>query len=112
MSGKELDELLARMPQIAQAVERFKSESIQSEALRALIRAYGLAGEASEDGAQTGTGESLAQDSKNGSGTAPPAPAKKSAPKTAPAPKVKQSFSIDKTLDLVKGGSPSFKEFW
>jgi hypothetical protein len=112
MSSKELDDLLDRMPQIAEAVGRFTSESIQSEVFRALIRAFGVAGDTAEDGAPSGTQESTTQGTNNGSGTTLPAPAKKAAPKTAPGAKVKQSFSIDKTLDLVKGGSPSFKEFW
>ena len=112
MSATELDELLDRMPQIAAAVEKFTSESIQSEVFPALMRAFGITGETSGDAHGSGTDERVTARAKGGSETVHSAPAKNVPAKKASGAKVKQSFSQDKTLDLVNGGSPSFKEFW
>src|SRR5690242_20063783 len=111
MSAKELDELLDRMPQIAEAVQKFTSESIQAQVFSALINAYGIATESPAHVTAARTLESLTQSSEDGSGTGLPAATKKTRSKTAPGQKVKQSFSFDKTLDLAKGGTPPFKEF-
>lgn len=117
MSATELDELLDRMPQIAEVVEKFSSESVQSEVFRALMRAFGVASGTSSEadpgpdalvvdplppaGATTG-----AKPVKTPAGAAQRSPTKK-----ASGGKAKQTFTMDKTLDLVNGGTPSFKEF-
>src|ERR1700712_5584193 len=100
------------MPQIAAAVERFTSEPLQAEAFRVLMRAFGVATEtpAIDDpddasGTSGGGGKGAPEDN-------PTATRKKAAARKATGPKAKQSFGLDKTLDLVKGGSPSFKEFY
>ena len=41
MSQEDLDALLSRMADIAEAVNKFTSETIQQEAFKALIDAYG-----------------------------------------------------------------------
>ncbi|TCC52136.1 hypothetical protein E0H73_40070 [Kribbella pittospori] len=116
MSAAELDELLDRMPQIAEVVEKFSSESVQSEVFRALMSAFGVAsGPSGEADADPGA---LAVDPLPPSGAAgaksvqsAAGPAQKSPTKKASGGKVKQTFTMDKTLDLVNGGTPPFKEF-
>lgn len=112
MSEIELDALLERMPQIADVLGKFTSESIQSEVFRALMHAfYGApahaANEDSNGVGETGTSE------EDQTGSAPPIKqtAKKTPVKKSTAAKAKQTLSIDKTLDLVNGGSESFKTF-
>lgn len=106
MSQSELDALLERMPKIAEAVEKFSSKAIQAEAFRSLIRAFSADLVDAEDIDQDDTGD------ENNSDT--PTPAKKTAAKKTAAKKAagsKTTFSIDKSLDLVGGGKPPFKEF-
>lgn len=112
MSTKELDQLLDRMPQIAEAVGRFSSESVQSEVFRALINAFGTGTTDAPESTRTSGPAAHAQDGNGGSGNVTTVQSKKTASKVPAASKGKQSFSIDKTLDLIKGGRPPFKEFW
>jgi hypothetical protein len=74
--------------------------------------AFGLAGETSNDAETNRTQKGVTKGAKSGSETGAAVPAKNATVKKAAGSKVKQSFSLDKTLDLVNGGSPSFKEFW
>jgi hypothetical protein len=116
MSATELDELLDRMPQIAEVVEKFSSESIQSEVFRALMRAFGLADETS--GEADADPDAFVVDPPPRAGSddtkpvkAAPAPVKKPSAKKGSGSKAKQTFTMDKTLDLVNGGTPPCKEF-
>jgi len=103
------------MPEIATAVQQFSSEAIQSEVFRALMDAFGTSNGASGNVPRQPEHKADAPDRPAVPAT-PMAPVKKAAPKKVAArqgqtPKVKQSFSLDKSLDFVKGGSPSFRDF-
>lgn len=113
MSETELDALLNRMPQIAAAVNQFSAEPMQSEVFRALMQAFGVL---REEEAAVGSGTSK-PDTPGATTpvaeTTPPNPAAKNAAvKKQSASKGKQSVSVDKELDLIKGGDPPFSEFW
>lgn len=118
MAEAELDQLLKRMPAIAEAVEKFTSEAIQSQVLEALIGAFQVgAGSDDDEGVTDGlaSGDSKADArtvtepsglaAANGTGTA-----KRTARKSAGS-RAKQSFSLDKDLDMVRGGPKSLKNF-
>ena len=108
MSEADLDALLDRMPKIAAAVGQFASESIQSEVFQALMRAFGNIG----DPRALAELEVLPEQPTNVSPRVETEPAtKKTAGRRSVGTKTKQSFSIDKELDLVKGGSQPFTEF-
>ncbi|MDU0315643.1 hypothetical protein RKE38_18235 [Phycicoccus sp. M110.8] len=124
MAQAELDQLLERMPAIAEAVEKFTSEAIQSQVLEALIGAFKVGarsgdGEVGDDGFESGdshesqadtgttTERAAAVPAANGTGTSAP---KRTARKSGGS-RAKQSFSLDKDLDMVRGGSKSLKDF-
>lgn len=115
MSATELDELLDRMPQIADAVQRFSSESVQSEVFQALMQALGIPSgplaKAAADPASVSPQVQL--DANSGAKPVEPAAAKtkRSPGRKGSTSKAKQTFTMDKTLDLVKGGTPPFMEF-
>jgi len=114
MSATELDQLLERMPAIAEAVQRFKSDAIQVQVFDALVGAFQSAAHApTSDSKKTKTPEPPA-DGKGDTGGDPASAqgARRTASRkvgTGTA-KSKQSFSIDKTLDL-HAGSQNFKDF-
>jgi hypothetical protein len=114
MSDADLDALLERMPQIADVVQKFSSESIQSEVFQALMRAFDGAPAHASNG-RNESGQNLVDpaddDDDEPSAEAAAKPPALKAGRKAAAPKNKQSFSIDKTLDLIKGGDPSFDDF-
>ncbi|MGW6200751.1 hypothetical protein ACWF0M_31710 [Kribbella sp. NPDC055110] len=96
MSTTELDELLDRMPRIAEVVEKFSSESIQSEVFRALMDAFGVAaGMISEADADPGAFAVDLQSPVGSADTEPvngaPAPVKKSPTKKTSGSKAKQT---------------------
>mgnify|MGYP001103293288 CR=1 FL=1 len=109
MSATDLDALLARMPEISEAVQRFSSESIQAQVLQALLEAFGA-------GSNRDVGARIAQDDPDeevdmqNKGDKP-RDVKNASPKRSNGSKPKQSFTIDKNLDLVNGGTPSFRAF-
>lgn len=109
MSSADLDALLARMPEISEAVERFSFESIQAEVLQALIGAFraGNTKDVSRPVAQDGSDDAL--DMQNNGVRL--RDVKNSNSKRSNSGKAKQSFHIDKNLDFVNGGTPSFKAF-
>lgn len=121
MAQAELDQLLDRMPAIAEAVEKFTSEAIQSQVLEALIGAFESGArsdddEVGTDGADSGDSQSdQAAGTANGTDPAPAAPvangATKRAARKSGGSRAKQSFSIDKNLDMVRGGPKSLKDF-
>ncbi len=113
MPTNELDVLLDRIPQIADAVNQFSSESMQAEVFRALMKAfYGLRENAGGVVGNTADDEARRGPAATDPAVAPNSAAKKTAAKKPASSKTKQSFSVDKDLDLVNGGSPPFKEFW
>lgn len=109
MSSADLDALLARMPQIAEAVERFSSESVQAEVLQALPGAFG-AGNTKDvvRPVEHDSSDDALDSQNNGVGQRD---GKTSSSKRSSSGRSKQSFNIDKSLDLLNGGAPSFKEF-
>jgi hypothetical protein len=112
MSEIELDALLERMPQIADVLQKFASESIQSEVFQALMRAFDGAPAHTANGGSNGVDETETSDEDSTDSTPPiKQTAKKLPAKKATAAKAKQTFTIDKALDLVNGGSKSFKAF-
>ena len=103
---EKLDSLLERMPEIAEAVERFTSENVQLRALDALIGAFGNVTDDPGQSPETG---------KDGTTKRPAKKPRRATNKTsngkkAPS-KTKIAFSVVKDLDLVNGGKPPFKEF-
>lgn len=109
MSSTDLDALLARMPEISEAVEKFSFESIQSQVLQALLRAFDAGSMKDVGGRVAHGGSNDALDINNDNG-AKSRDVKKSNSKRSDSGKSKQSFTIDKNLDLVNN-SPSFKVF-
>lgn len=128
MAQAELDQLLERMPAIAEAVEKFTSEAIQSQVLEALIGAF-QAG-ARPDGDEVGAdgsevrvrdNEDISSDAAANTerdaalsaadGTSTSTGTSKRAARKAGGSRSKHSFSIDKDLDMVRGGSKSLKDF-
>lgn len=116
MSASQLNGLLARMEEIAEAVARFESEAIQARVLDALLAAYG-AGAASSAASvpadesavdMTETDDPPTEDSVQRQLVANKTQTKRSSSRNA---KNKQSFTIDKNLDLVNGAAQSFKDF-
>lgn len=106
------DRLKAEMPEIAKAVNEFKSEQVQQLAFRALLRT--LAGEAS------GSVDEDAADNEAGAGIVPVkrqrrrAVAKKpdASPGSRATTRAKVAApTLDKTLNLRPAGAQSFKEF-
>lgn len=112
MATTQLDGLLARMPEIAEAVERFKSDAIQARVLDALLDAFGVAsgggGDRHPTPADMSAGGSGSSDVTGKSDGAKKTVAKKAASKGL---KGKQVFTIDKDLDLARGAAQSFKDF-
>lgn len=116
MPDRQLDGLLKRMPEIAEAVGRFESDAIQARVLEALLSAY-----SSETPARNGSGTAdTSPPEAAGSGDGPPVDASEAPSEVKKAsykkpgsrsPKSKQSFTIDKDLDLVRGASQSLKDF-
>lgn len=108
------DRLKAEMPEIAKAVNEFKSEQVQQLAFRALLRS--LAGEASV------ASEAEALEEGAGAGAGAP-PAKRARPRTSnKKPEASPSGrgtarakvappTLDKTLNLRPAGAQSFKDF-
>jgi hypothetical protein len=113
VSVSDLDELLDRMPQIAKTVELFSSEVLQSEAFGALIAAFGRPSP-DTSGIESDSNHNDDADGKTPNSDTPdatPAAKKTAAAKKSSGSKPKASFTIDKELDLVGGGSQSFKDF-
>lgn len=117
MPDRQLDGLLKRMPEIAEAVGRFKSDAIQARVLEALLSAY-----SSETPAQNGSGVAVTPSHEEAAGprdalavdtSEAPSKGKKasSGKPSSRRPKIKRSFTIDKDLDLVHGASQSLKDF-
>lgn len=117
MPDRQLDGLLKRMPEIAEAVSRFKSDAIQARVLEALLSAY-----SSETPVPSGSGTAVTSPLEEAAGAkgvpavdaseAPSEGKKASSRKPSPRrPKSKQTFTIDKDLDLVHGASQSLKDF-
>jgi hypothetical protein len=105
MPADALDELLARMPEIAASVNLFSSESIQIEVLRTLLASLAndpQLGDAQPSKSQaTPSPQELSSSNKDGKAES----TKKNGPK------VKSSFSMDKNLDFVNGATQSFGDF-
>lgn len=102
------------MPAIAAAVETFTSESIQSQALEALINAFqsGNKADGKRTEAETPPEPEREQEQGSGDGTGTGAAVTpQRTPRKASSTKQKQSFSLDKDLDLVRGGPKSLKDF-
>lgn len=108
MSPSTFDALLARMPEISAAVEKFSSEAIQARVLEALLAAF--------DGEnRLGHKAASQSDLHDDEGTALPF-SKSSITKT---PRVKKTTggkgkhpnAIDKDLDLVNGADQPFSTF-
>jgi hypothetical protein len=99
------------MPDIAAAVEKFSSEKIQAQVLQALMHAIGA--EISEDGVipndDASTEDASTPDKANAKKAAAKAKKRQTPPKNSG--KAKQTFAIDKNLDLVSGGAKPFKVF-
>lgn len=120
MAQAELDQLLERLPAIAEAVEKFTSEAIQSQVLEALIGAFQMGARSDDDVGTDGSESGDSQDGQADTGTviqraALPAAkgtgmTKRTARKSGGS-RAKQSFSIDKDLDMVRGGPKSLKDF-
>jgi hypothetical protein len=109
MSADALDTLLTRMPEISAAVGMFSSESMQMEVLRALLGAFVGDSEATDnDGEPSDSGSEVGVES---------APKKNSSVKQRGerakrvVGKMKPTFSLDKNLDFMNGGTVSFNEF-
>lgn len=114
MGVEKLDELLKRMPDIAKAVNAFASETVQQQAYRSLLAAFGESVRA-EDNAE-GEGEETDDQSL----ATPPRRAQRVAKKKAapldndnkPAKRRPVSApSINKALNLRPSGEASLKDF-
>jgi hypothetical protein len=111
VSTTELDELLARMPSIAKAVNAFSSEAVQLAAFRALVGVHDGGGDSQEDHGEANEdlhGEEAIRKRRR--------PRRTAAPKAATGGKPAQrkpagNPSIDKNLNLRPGGKQSLKDF-
>jgi hypothetical protein len=115
MGSTEFRELIDAMPAIASAVNAFKNESVQVEAFRSLVAAYGAAAGPSVSETSTGSGSAdagghEADQGRNGRGKATgvkKAPSKggnRATSKVAAPP-------LDGSLDLHPKGKKSFEDF-
>lgn len=101
MAKDDFEALLGRMPEIAEAVNAFESESIQREALRTLVESFmgsPAAAPAAPGQPQGGNPEAIAKEKSTRK-------KKSSGRSSAYAPK------LIKTLDLNPKGRMSFREF-
>jgi hypothetical protein len=102
MAKDDFETLLARMPDIASAVNAFQSEALQREAFQSLVATFGGAsGEPSGKTADPPTAPK-AQSEKAGADTSTNKPARRKAP---------YSPKLVKDLDLAPVGKKSFKAF-
>jgi hypothetical protein len=111
VATEEFDELLKRMPEIAEAVNKFTSEEIQIGAFKALVSTFigeDPTSNADEDLDNFNQNEPLPPEEENPT-AARATKGRKVAPKRTTARK--QSFSLIKDLDLINGASPSFPDF-
>lgn len=112
MANDELKALLEHMPEIAQAVNAFSSESAQRDALAALLAAYSSNGVASNDNA--GDVDNPTEDTAESAESAPPQPPVKPTAKRQRkngGSGSKDGFKFMKDLDLQPGGKQSFAAF-
>jgi hypothetical protein len=113
------DRLKTELPNIAKAVNEFKSEQVQQQAFRALLRA--LAGEAIPEAepeeevpepgaADPGDGTSASAEKRRRRQAKAPA-SKAGGAKSAARAKLGAAPTLDKALDLRPKGKQSFKDF-
>jgi hypothetical protein len=116
MAEEELDALLARMPQIAEAVNAFSSETVQQEAFSALVEAF--AGGTRSTKRKAAGASDLSSDTHTVSEVLPPVEtppaAGRSNGKSVPGKRRGgggKSFKLVRDLDLKPAGKKSFAEF-
>ena len=109
MSATELDELLARMPAIAAAVGKFSSENVQMKVFDTLMHTFGA--DTLADGAGVTEHEDEGAPPVKGARGAIKKVKKVQAVRKSPGAKAKRTYTFDKNLDLVRGGTKSFKAF-
>lgn len=105
MAQDDFETLLKRMPEIAEAVNAFESESLQREALQALVASFrGAGGSGPPEQAMTGQSASKAGATEATNG-------KPSGRKKSSSGKSSYTPSIIRNLDLNPKDKQSFREF-
>lgn len=112
MTDQHFEAFLARMPDIARAIEPLPSEAIQMEAFRALVQAFNaesatLLHREVDDGLREDV-EDTVDESNDTHG---PTIARKKVARKASAKAKPSSFSVVKDLDFVRGADQSLADF-
>jgi len=103
MNTDEIDTLIKRIPEIAEAVNSFKSEELQRQAFDLLVSQMGVVqpvASTSSHSTKEYTHQNQPKNEKIVETT-----------KTKSRPKAKKTYSIDKNLNLRPDGKASFRDF-
>lgn len=114
MSQEDLDALLSRMADIAEAVNKFTSETIQQEAFKALIDAYGGSRQPQEPLSpppSTTQEAEPAGDQMQPSTVVGASTGKVKRPRKANGGVAKENFTFIRTIDIQPPGQPALRDF-
>lgn len=108
MSTDKYQLIIEKLPEIAEAVNVFESEAVQVQVVAQILEA--LKGSADSGFTDFSVGQPLPNIDGQAVGLVNGENGKKVSRKSSGG-KSKQALTIDKDLDLVKGGTPGFEEF-